>query len=605
MRPLPAAANRPLGQGPSFFVDPAGGDDGNKGTRQKPWKTISHALEQLRPGDTLYLRGGRYYEAVEVSLSGTAQKPITIRAWPGELAILDGGYREFYEEPARAWEPVPKGAREEFRSTKSYRRGGGFGNFADSMVPFHRYLSIEDLRSANELWPVGLKKRAVDPRGIYAGPGVRRDPKTGRIHIRLAHTRLAGLGANGYRGETDPRRLRLVIAGHDYALKIDGAKHLRIQDLVVRGAQRSAVLISDAEHIELDGLTLYGSGSALRISRTNHLRLLHSALRGHAAPWHSRSHHKYRAGAGYLVVAEGTDFEFAHCELTDHHDCIFLHGVDGMRFHHNRVDNFNDDGIEAGPKKKRGKSLIYQNVISRCLNPFTLHGKKTEPVASEEGSGVYIFRNVVDLRQGVYRSVPVKADPTGEYLNSPITMAAHDHGSPTWPNYYVYHNTFLLSGDAWRGYYGFCWGSHTRGTRRRLFNNIFVQVEGLPGLNFSAISLDDDFQAGGNLLWGMKDGPRFKGDFFEDFRSSDLFRESKKRHPTGWGAGDRFADPKFVSFDPQGKQPPDLCLRKGSPAIDAGVELPKDWPDTLRKQDRGKPDMGAFPLGAKPCKVGL
>ena len=38
--------------------------------------------------------------------------------------------------------------------------------------------------------------------------------------------------------------------------------------------------------------------------------------------------------------------------------------------------------------------------------------------------------------------------------------------------------------------------------------------------------------------------------------------------------------------------------------IDAGVPIPGDWPDPLRVQEKGKPDAGAIPLGAKPLKVG-
>src|SRR5437879_5696687 len=158
------------------------------------------------------------------------------------------------------------------------------------------------------------------------------------------------------------------------------------------------------------------------------------------------------------------------------------------------------------PKKERARAYIYENHTTRCLNPFTLHGKpgeKPRPVASEPGSGVYICRNVVDFRQGTYRSPPQQPDPSGAFLDSPTLMLAHDHGSPIHPVYYVYHNTFLLSGNAPRGYYAFAWGSHTYGTTRRVFNNICVQVEGVPGLNFQ-VAANDDFQADGNLLWGVK-----------------------------------------------------------------------------------------------------
>jgi hypothetical protein len=233
--------------------------------------------------------------------------------------------------------------------------------------------------------------------------------------------------------------------------------------------------------------------------------------------------------------------------------------------------------------------------MSRCLSPFTVHGKQPNPVMAEAGSGVYVFRNILDLREGTYRTPPDQPDPTRIFLNSTTTLVAHDHGGPTHAVYYLYQNTFLLPGDAFRDYYAFAWGSHTRGTTRRVFNNIFVQVDVLPGLNFAGTSPDDDFEANGNLLWGLTDGPNFRGDFFEAARRLPWFEASKRRYPPGWGAGDVFANPQFVSADSGKDQPVDLRLREGSPAIDAGVELPGAWPDPFKTIDDGKPDVGALP----------
>jgi hypothetical protein len=153
---------------------------------------------------------------------------------------------------------------------------------------------------------------------------------------------------------------------------------------------------------------------------------------------------------------------------------VLLKGAYDVKFHHNFVDNFNDDGIEPGPKQTYGTMLIFQNIISRCLNPFTAHGQY-EMIRSKTGSGIYLYRNIVDLRMGTYKAPPREPDASGAFLNQATTTLAHDHGSPTWPVAYIYHNTFLLSAQAWRGYYGLTWGSHLRGTTRRLFNNILVQ----------------------------------------------------------------------------------------------------------------------------------
>ena len=122
MRPLPVATKAPLAAGPKLFVDAARGDDNGAGSEKAPWKTLAHALRKLKPGDTLYLRGGVFCEKVALTRSGTADAPITIGSFPGELAIIDGGLREFAESPATSWEPFAGGAEGEFVSTKTDRK---------------------------------------------------------------------------------------------------------------------------------------------------------------------------------------------------------------------------------------------------------------------------------------------------------------------------------------------------------------------------------------------------------------------------------------------------------------------------------------------------
>src|SRR4051794_25856445 len=61
-RALPSLPNRAMADGPALYVDAAKGNDTGDGSKQAPSKTIAHALSLLNPGDTLYLRGGVYYE---------------------------------------------------------------------------------------------------------------------------------------------------------------------------------------------------------------------------------------------------------------------------------------------------------------------------------------------------------------------------------------------------------------------------------------------------------------------------------------------------------------------------------------------------------------
>lgn len=78
-----------IARGAEFFVSP-NGDDANPGTLSEPFATIAAAVEKLNPGDTLLIRGGTYRESVVFPRSGTAENPITIKAYRSESAIITG-----------------------------------------------------------------------------------------------------------------------------------------------------------------------------------------------------------------------------------------------------------------------------------------------------------------------------------------------------------------------------------------------------------------------------------------------------------------------------------------------------------------------------------
>lgn len=55
-----------------------------------PESNLSSAVSDLNPGDTLILRDGIYYSAMNVRVSGTVSRPITIKAEHDGRAIVDG-----------------------------------------------------------------------------------------------------------------------------------------------------------------------------------------------------------------------------------------------------------------------------------------------------------------------------------------------------------------------------------------------------------------------------------------------------------------------------------------------------------------------------------
>jgi hypothetical protein len=83
--------------GTDFYVSPAGSHSGT-GSIQSPWD-LTYALNApaaVKPGDTIWLRGGVYnaaadgYTAYHSKLNGTSTAPVIVRQYPGERAIIDG-----------------------------------------------------------------------------------------------------------------------------------------------------------------------------------------------------------------------------------------------------------------------------------------------------------------------------------------------------------------------------------------------------------------------------------------------------------------------------------------------------------------------------------
>lgn len=66
------------------------GNDTNTGSLEQPWRSLQHAADQVRAGDTVFVRGGAYREGVEVEASGTKRKPIRFSAYLKENVVLDG-----------------------------------------------------------------------------------------------------------------------------------------------------------------------------------------------------------------------------------------------------------------------------------------------------------------------------------------------------------------------------------------------------------------------------------------------------------------------------------------------------------------------------------
>ena len=625
IRVAPAPSQRPLGKGPTYFAHPTNGDDTSPGTEQKPWKTITHSLLQLKAGDTLCLRGGTYFEQIRVSLAGKADAPFTIRGYPGEQATINGGIREFLETPQQAWEAVP-GTDGEFRSTRAYPNiRDVVGAFGDSFVGLQTYWHRVDLTATNELW-IAEGKGEVAP--VYCGPGLWYDRETSRIHVRLAHTHLDWQGVPNYQGETDPRKLLLVIGPFaSTPLRVDGARHVRFQDLTICGGGFETVVIEQGLGIEFDNVTVRCGTYGLIARNTIGFRFHNSALYGNIPPWGSRVENslrnRSRPGDGRdvarltghaLLVADGNDefsvyafpfnrdWEISNSEFTDCHDGLYLGGVENVKFHHNLLDACHDDGIYLSQVYPYAPQsiYIYQNHFARCLTTLAFGGAHSAPFgdAHPPRGPAYVYRNVFDLSGSVNYTRPTAKEPSPKPSHGKIVG---DHGSPVWAPLYFYQNTCVLAGDSRQ----FLLGAVTKQNPRRVFNNIFCYLEskGLPKLS-PQLPADANLETDGNLYWLQSATAAEGTDIVAEFRKSNRFEESKTRYAPGWEANSLVADPKLTKLDISTPDQNDYRLREGSAAIGKGLPLPADWQDPLRSAAGKDPDIGALPFGTEKFEAG-
>lgn len=633
LRPVPLPANRPQAAGPVFYVNASTGDNKHDGSLQSPWKTINHALVQLKAGDTLYLRGGVFHENVYCAIAGKPDSPITIRSFPGEQAIIDGGLAEFLESPATAWVPYPQGASDEYRSARPFKNiRDVVGIFGDSHIGLQTYWHVTDLRAKNELWIDDPEKKSmVLP--LYCGPGLWYDKESGHIHIRLAHTQLQNPLVANYRGETDPRKLPLVIAPFkSVPLFVDQGMHVRFQDLVIRGGGLNSTVLQFGIDLEFDNVTIFAGTYGLRARSTGPLKIVNSGIHGIIPPWGWRSENglytytpQYydpfvplppnanarniaRLPTHAVVVTEGSfefevfyypynhDWDISNSEFTDGHDGVYLSGRN-IRFHHNHVDNVQDDAIYlSSPTPHFNDNIhVYQNLITGCLTALSCNSTGVSP------GTISIYRNIVDSRPGVNIDRPSPKNPQGSVTSYHIFLT-HGYELMGIESLFFYQNTFVSNSHA-NSFAHRTWVNTSPRTSRRVFNNLMIYLNQYPPLDVVGAP-EHDLQIDGNLHWCAVPNAALPENFLQKVRDCAASQKNKQKYPAGWCAHDLVGDPRFASFDRDPAAHADFRLQKDSPAIGKGVPLPAEWSDPLRPANGAAPDIGALPLGSESPRFG-
>ncbi len=607
-----------------YFVDAQAGDDAGPGTKDKPWRTVQASLRKLEPGDTLVLRGGVYFENVYCAITGTPEKPITVRGYPGETAVLDGGYAEFQNDPANAW--VPGEAPGEFVSKNSYRNiRDVLGLFGDSNVGLQTYWHKDYLLTESETTAAG---NAVP---FYCGPGIFYDKATGKIHVRLAHTHQKRTGFVNYVGETDPRKLPLVIAPfRSVPLFLDQAMHLRLRDLVIRGGGLNTMVMHFAVDVKLDYVTIYGGSYCLRAKNSGPVAISNSALVGQIPPWGYWSDNALQTydGTYYdpwtqpeepraarnvarlpthaLLVTEGAEesdifalpfnnrWTVTQCEFMDSHDGVYFNGRK-MELNHCLMQRVQDDGFYLSsptPQNIIDETHIYSNCIIGSIAPFGAH------LRGATSGQIFVYGNIVDMRPLTQMYRPSEKWPEGRFITHAL-FTVHGRGKPHgMENIGFYHNTCVFD----RGVLaGITWNRTHPDTVREVFNNLFVYLEKLPSVELNQ-PLDGLVNMDGNLHWAPGNNPASPDEWIASIRDSVASRENVSRWGGAlWELHSRYGDPKFRKWSVEKLTGNDYRLESDSPAKTLAVDFPKK---AMLRGGVAGPAAGAL-QGDEQLKVGI
>jgi hypothetical protein len=82
----------PPGERVGYYVTTTGSSAGD-GSNADPWDlstALNGATGAIHPGDTVWVRAGTYLGPFTSDMDGSSAAPITVRAYPGERAIIDG-----------------------------------------------------------------------------------------------------------------------------------------------------------------------------------------------------------------------------------------------------------------------------------------------------------------------------------------------------------------------------------------------------------------------------------------------------------------------------------------------------------------------------------
>jgi hypothetical protein len=252
----------------TYYASPSGSNS-NPGTIDHPWQTFKYAQGQLSAGDTLYLRGGTYYESsssVTINRQGDELSPITIQSYPGEQAVISGALTYFMTAPNSEWILVDpainlyRTSRTVSVSNASFYPGAWLIN--DDIQIIHYGNNTGNIGNTADMDSTNYKPNGMDP--FYNGPGMM--SRGSYLYIRLEPNPydlndISGNPISPVPSVYNPNLMPIAVWTHNTLIELRSpAAYIRFKDLTFAHAGYVIDSYNGTSNIELDHCKFkYGS----------------------------------------------------------------------------------------------------------------------------------------------------------------------------------------------------------------------------------------------------------------------------------------------------------------------------------------------------------
>lgn len=506
-----AVAEAPDGR--KWFVSLAGSDSG-PGSRQQPFASIQHAINQAQPGDRIIIGPGTYYEQLVIQRGGSPGRPLIIegsRDSEGGLAtVISAGQAV---DPS-GWEPA-------------FELGAGI--YRNESLPFEPHLLAVDGKFVSHIhaenW-TRLDQGPNDPRPWWRESNKKGDPmallrlpEEGIVETHSSNNRsqLRFWDAVGgifvfdpergpdvvylrLRGGVDPRGHATSISRGGAVVTIDNAGHVVLRGLriemghmgvSIRGAQAIGNVV-EACHI------LHGPQRRIQVShkatdtliRNNHIEMGFYGTRPGA--WGGG--HEQTAAREYLydlfkrlaTSGTGSSDRSIYVENGAHNTTIVGNYFDaglvavsssgntGLVVKGNVIRDFSSVGLSVITGSV--DAHFHDNIIYNCNVNVRLHR-----LNQGNGHEVYIYRNLLLQEEGIGTQFFTHSLNAAIMERMNIDIATYEEAEIA-----VYQNTVIGGNRFW---------AQTSGTGLR---------DGLPG-----VRILNNIITTGTPFWGRMEGANF------------------------------------------------------------------------------------------------